>query len=248
MAVYDDDFYKSNRQTSYGGAKIMLDHIMDRLCVHSAVDFGCGAGGWLKRAQELGCQEIVGVDGAYVNQDLLLIDKGLFIARDLSSEISLGRKFDLAISLEVAEHIDERCADAYVGNLCRHSDVVLFSAAPEGQGGKNHVNEKPLSYWADKFGARGFKLLDCLRGVFWNQKELALWYRQNIVFFIREDIFDSVSSGFPKGEAPVDIVHPELFKSVLEAKEKAEKHLISRAWVRKHFPGVYALIKRLWKR
>jgi SAM-dependent methyltransferase len=64
--------------------------------------------------------------------------------------------FDMALCLEVAEHIPEELADIFLENLTRFSSVLIFSAAPPGQGGHHHVNEQPKRYWVKKLAGMGF--------------------------------------------------------------------------------------------
>ena len=72
--------------------------------VQSVLDVGCGAGAWLTVWKSLGA-ETLGLDGNYVRPEQLLISPGEFSAVDLSASFSLDRRFDLAQSLEVAEHL-----------------------------------------------------------------------------------------------------------------------------------------------
>jgi SAM-dependent methyltransferase len=67
-----------------------------------------------------------------------------------------GCPVDVAMSLEVAEHIPVALADAFVQVMCGASRQVFFTAAHPGQGGQGHVNEQPQAYWISKFVARGF--------------------------------------------------------------------------------------------
>jgi hypothetical protein len=62
------------------------------------------------------------------------------------------------VCCEVAEHRDARHADTFVENLTSASSTVFLTAAEVGQGGLNHVNEQPNSYWIEKFDHRGFAL------------------------------------------------------------------------------------------
>jgi hypothetical protein len=73
------------------------------------------------------------------------------LCKDLRKLRLPTERFDLALCIEVAEHIEETYIDTFVFNITRSSDVLVFSAAPPGQGGVGHVNEKPWSYWVEKF-------------------------------------------------------------------------------------------------
>lgn len=70
-----------------------------------------------------------------------------FVAADLANPLKepLGR-FDLAISVEVAEHLPKEAAETFIDNLVSLSDEVVFGAAYEHQGGVNHLNEQKHIY------------------------------------------------------------------------------------------------------
>ena len=87
----------------------------------------CGLGTWLHACRDLGVEDIIGVDGPYVNIDKLHIAKHEFFSADLNEELDLRRSFDMAISLECAEHIELNNAEQFVKNLTNHSDLILFS-------------------------------------------------------------------------------------------------------------------------
>ena len=59
--------------------------------------------------------------------------------------------FDLAYSLEVAEHLPAPLGDRLVRFLAESAPIVVFTAAPPGQGGVGHVNEQPKPYWIERF-------------------------------------------------------------------------------------------------
>ena len=67
----------------------------------------------------------------------------------------MNRKFDLVLSLEVAEHLPSECAEAFVESLVNLGPVILFSAAIPYQGGENHVNEQWPEYWVGVLSGEG---------------------------------------------------------------------------------------------
>jgi len=79
--------------------------------------------------KERGVKEVRGFDGHWVDLDLLQIPADSFRESDLQHSVVTDRRFDLAISLEVAEHLDVSCADTFVESLTGLADFVLFSAA-----------------------------------------------------------------------------------------------------------------------
>jgi hypothetical protein len=135
---------------------------------------------------ELGVTDVVGVDGGYVDREKLAIPAGAFRVADLSREWAIGRRFDLAQSLEVAEHLPESAARPAVEQLCGLSDVVLFSAARPGQGGEMHVNEQEPEYWAALFGQNGFAMFDWLRPALARDRRVEPWYRYNSFLYANE--------------------------------------------------------------
>ena len=104
---------------------------MGRVETNSVIDFGCGVGTWLCAARRLGAREVYGLDGDYVNRDMLLIDESDFHPCNLEEPVTVDRRFDLAISMEVAEHVHEEVADTFVSSICGVSDIILFGAAQQ---------------------------------------------------------------------------------------------------------------------
>jgi hypothetical protein len=102
----------------------------------------------------------------------------------------MDRKFDLAVSLEVGEHLPPVSSDDFVASLVGLSDVVLFSAAIPRQRGSNHVNERWQSWWAERFGAHGFVPVDCVRRRVWSDADVHWWYAQNTLLYVREAVLD----------------------------------------------------------
>lgn len=206
--TYTDSFY-GLMESKIDSCKRAVKYIFDLFHPASIVDFGCGTGEWLSLFKECGTSAVRGYDGDYVNKELLAISKDEFVPWDLTKKIPVDRQYDMAISLEVAEHLAEEYADSFVANITSFSDIVLFSAAIPGQGGDGHVNEQWPSYWKEKFEANGFVCCDCLREYFWNIEELDYYYKQNVVLYVRSSKQEIIRklSGIKKNIL-LDIVHP----------------------------------------
>jgi SAM-dependent methyltransferase len=217
----DDQFYKHTTDVhNLTAPRLVVPLVMQLTHPTSVLDVGCGTGTWLVAFSEQGVSDYLGIDGEYVDQKLLQIPLSKFKPVDLRKDWSLGRRFDLVVSLEVAEHIDERSADLFVAELVKHGDVILFSAAIPGQKGQYHVNEQWPEYWQEKFHQHGYFFQDVIRKEIWNNKEIDFWYRQNI-FLIRK--------GGP-GEVPfnaLSLVHPELLSRNVQDHAKMLESLIS---------------------
>lgn len=222
--IYNNEFYKNrDRDTDYA-ADVILGMTFKRLAkrkIDSMVDVGCGVGTWLRVAHtKYNVDTVVGLDGDYVPRQYLQIEDNSFIPSNLetySADTILekmfggGYKFTLAISLEVAEHISRKNAKRFINNLCKLSDVVLFSAAVPGQGGDGHVNEQRLSYWVNLFEENGYQLYDVIRADIWNDAKIPVWYRNNIVIFCNKEMGEIVD--VTHSSAIVDLIHPDLFEN-----------------------------------
>ena len=193
--IYDFSFYVNNRYHSVQSAKEILTELFQRLPHRSVVDFGCGIGSWLWVSRSLGAKDITGYDGDYVPESLLMIPKESFAAVDLEKPVCIKKKYDLAMSMEVAEHLHVEVADQFVKTLCDSADTVLFSAAHPGQGGDGHLNEQPKEYWIEKFERNGFHAVE-ISAHFRNNEKIESWYRQNVVLFTVETNVESLRSRF----------------------------------------------------
>jgi len=215
MADYSSHFFQCHSAGSVESAREILPIVVEMLHPASVLDLGCGIGTWLSVFVELGIKDICGIDGDYVNKNILLINKENFIPYDLSKPLDLGKTFDLALSLEVAEHLDDKYADTFIDSLIRHSSVVLFSAAIPWQRALTHVNEQWQDYWAEKFYKRGYIPVDCVRKKVWNMPNIEIWYKQNTILYIKEselNKYPKVKQEYDKNPSPLlPIVHPDFF-------------------------------------
>jgi hypothetical protein len=225
---YDHDFYADIGPVSLRSAQIVVPIVQQIVDASSVVDVGCGNGAWLSVFRDAGVEDYLGLDGEYVRPGDLLIDPGHFRAVDLERPQSLGRAFDLAVSLEVAEHLASDAAAGLVDFLVTLAPVVLFSAAIPGQGGVDHVNEQWPAYWADLFAARGYRAADVIRPRIWNEPAVAGYFAQNIVMYARGGRLDAVSPAFPIAErddamaAPLALVHPHVLQAVSDQRPPAQ--------------------------
>lgn len=184
--------------------------LVDLFKPESVVDIGCGVGNFLREFKKNGVKEILGVDGAWADLEEIErnIGKSDFIDFNLESVFKPTRKYDLATSFEVAEHIDEVYANNFVETLTNSSDNIVFSAAIPRQGGQNHLNEQWNEYWIEKFDKKGFKCIDFLKPYFWNNKNIFWWYKQNILFFTRTPKLYEENTNINTLD---NVIHKELF-------------------------------------
>lgn len=209
--LYDAKFYRELDSTRESAREI-LPIVIDLVKPASIVDIGCGTAHWLATAVDLGIHDVLGVDGEWAVKAKLEIPQQKFLEHDLRTPLKLDRKFDLAISLEVAEHLPASQARAFVELLCNCADTVLFSAAIPGQGGRHHINEQWPAYWADLFSGFGFHCYDVLRPNLWNNPGVLWYYAQNCMIYARAE---SLRNASPV-EKPLSIVHPVLWSEQIK--------------------------------
>ena len=148
------------------------------------------------------------------DKDAIEIAKQDFREVNFEKPIPLDKKYDLAMALEVAEHISQNSAFHFVDSLVTASDFVLFSAAIPFQGGNGHINEQWPDYWAHMFSERGYVALDFVRRNIWNDKQIPRWYRQNILLFVQKEQLHGVKSSSldeHDNNVPLSLVHPDTY-------------------------------------
>jgi SAM-dependent methyltransferase len=180
---YDRAFYEFLQDGVSQSASVVVPLVLSLFPFESVIDVGCGIGTWTGQFRESGVPDVIGVDGDYIERSMLCIPQERFLVHDLRTPIRIDRSFQLAVCLEVAEHLPETRARGLVHDLVSLAPCVLFSAALPGQGGTDHVNEQYLSKWASLFAEHDFVALDLIRNQIWNIAEVDWWYRQNIVLF-----------------------------------------------------------------
>lgn len=182
---YNHAFYSSYRGISYDSAKEVLPRVNSLVSPRSVVDVGCGIGAWLQVWKDLGVRHVVGIDGFHVRKNELVIERSEFLSMDLESPGNVSESFDLAQSLEVAEHLPPDKARRFVDFLCSLSPIILFGAAIPFQGGALHVNEQWPEYWAELFDLNGYVCCDAIRDHVWNSPGCAYYYAQNTFLYIK---------------------------------------------------------------
>lgn len=214
---YNTDFMSYADRTSRIAAQTIAATLRAWFPIGSLMDVGCAKGTWLSAWHDAGVEDIQGVDGDYVDRTTLAIPADRFAAKDLSHPFDFSRRFDLVQSLEVAEHIPATAAGIFVDNLVRHANgLILFSAAPPGQGGEFHVNEQPYDYWREKFAAHGYVACDCLRPGLVSNLQISFWYRYNTLLYVQHgrlaEAPDEVRASVVPQGTPIRDVAPTWFK------------------------------------
>jgi SAM-dependent methyltransferase len=213
-AVYTCEFFVGQVDGSASSAAVVVPLVLSLLPVNSLVDVGCGVAPWAAEFLANGVPDVLGIDGDYVDRSQLRIPPDRFLACDLTQPLRLHRTFDLAVCLEVAEHLPESRAAGLVADLTAMAPCVLFSAAAPGPTGTNHINSQYLPYWIGLFQRHGYEAIDPIRPRIWGNNSVEWFYQQDTVMFVAPK-HPLLTRDFPK---PQTIIHQELYESVLRSK------------------------------
>ncbi len=221
---YGREFFAGIAEGSRRSADEVVALIFTIFSPNSIVDVGGGAGYWAAAFLERGVRDVLTIDGPWVPQAARVIPADRFLEHDLSQPLTLDRNFDLGLCLETAEHLPATAAPGLVRALTDAAPVVVFSAAQPGQGGDGHINERLPSYWAGLFADRGYVCYSDLRTRIWNDEAVEVWYRQNLLCFIRQSELhrwrDVLNEPRKVGSPLLDVAHPDL---VLRHQLRAER-------------------------
>ena len=205
--AFDPELHARFRAGAQASAAVVVPAAMELVRPQMVIDVGCGEGWFARKFAELGCS-VDAVDAFVVEgrrdgvswRRADLCDSGL----DLGSD-----RYDLAVCLEVAEHLSFDCADTLVDLLRTLAPVTLFSAAIPGQRGHGHVNEQWPEFWAERFRPHGFVASEHLRWKLWDDEAVEPWYRQNLLVFADREWF--AARKIEPTNRPRCVVHPTLF-------------------------------------
>jgi SAM-dependent methyltransferase len=205
---FEPDYFHWQAERALASARVVVPTLIELFEPTSVLDVGCGTGAWLQAFVEHGVNDVVGVDGDYVARADLRIDEDRFVAADLETLPQLGRRFDLALSLEAAHYAPPPAARSIVAALCT-ADVVYFSAAVPGQPGGPGQNLQWPAYWSDLFAEHGYRCVDVLRELWWEHPGVDWWYAQNGLLFVSSERAQPEGTGAPRA-----LVHPLLLAEV----------------------------------
>lgn len=146
--TYDDAFYEEEGRVAKRSAAEVMPWLYRQLAYDAryAIDVGGGTGEW-------GAAWRLWTEGEFLVIDQHPDGYQPRLVLDISNGVNCTG-WDLAICLEVAEHLPPESAEPLVAGLAQ-ATTVLFSAATPGQPGVNHINCQPHDYWHQLFAAHG---------------------------------------------------------------------------------------------
>jgi hypothetical protein len=226
--TFTPEVYEQIREGAQRSAAAVVPTVYDLVKPSTVVDVGGGEGWWGRAFYDLGASVMV-ADETFEEWrfetdsdhrlDLMPCDllEPSWAARLADERLAISDThggspdFDLAVCLEVGEHLPPEQAEALVEGLCQLAPVVLFSAAIPNQGGHGHVNEQWPDYWATLFADKGYSCTDFLRWEFWNDERVEPWYRQNMLLFGQVEFFSEKLQRVEWHLSHRAVVHPDIY-------------------------------------
>ncbi len=156
-SVYTRSYYRDVVEDSAKESAVKISNsIVNELAPKRVIDVGCGTGALLGALRDKGCN-VFGLEHSKAGLDYC-VTRGLPVKSfDIKTDTFTPEEpFNLAVSMEVAEHLPESSANQFISLLANLAEVIVFTAATPGQGGLDHINEQPHSYWISKFAEKEF--------------------------------------------------------------------------------------------
>lgn len=152
-SIYRSNFFARRSSLDWRPALICngLNHTFKLPQGSTIIDVGCATGDLVKELNIRG-YKADGIEGSksalpYFQTDSIYT----FDLRNKIIDPNFQKAYKLAISIEVAEHIEEEFSDNFIYNMIFLSDLIMITAALPGAKGHYHVNCQLPEYWIEKF-------------------------------------------------------------------------------------------------
>ena len=194
--IYNEGYFAAEEEWTEPSAQEVVKIIIDALHPASVVDVGCGSAVYLRFFKQAGL-DIHGYDGSPAALRRAQVEQHHLQHYDLTKPLRADRTFDLAICFEVAEHLPHAASPVLVKSLIGLAPCVLFSAAQPGQGGVDHINEKPCEFWVEQFHAAGCRKDEAMTAqlrVAMGRQGSVWWLEKNLMVF-RQTTATTIATG-----------------------------------------------------
>ena len=192
--IYSTSFYEDGGFTrTQFSAQVISNWIQRNLKPKSVLDLGSGAGYYLREFTKLDI-EVFGLEASPTGVNLSGSNV-LALSYDLRRPVHLSKRFDVVMCVEVAEHIPKSSSSVLVKSICSSANnFVIFTAAPPGTPGSDHINCQPEQFWFTLFNSNGFvlrtDLTEELRQTS-NLNDTAEWWKSWSWCLQRKEIYDA---------------------------------------------------------
>ena len=148
-----EDDYRQNPALMEFFAEV-AQSIQEELAPKTFLDAGCATGILVEALRKIGI-DAKGFDNSdsAINSAPPELAPFVYVA-SLTDEIE--GTYDVISCIEVLEHLPSELTIPAIENLCRHTDVVLFSSTPDDIDEITHTNVEDGEYWASIFASQGF--------------------------------------------------------------------------------------------
>jgi SAM-dependent methyltransferase len=155
---YSETYYNGIESANSHVYQLLAETLTEVFKPTSVADVGCGSGGISAALRHSGVEQVYPFDFSQASVDMT-IRRGFANARrlDLTQAQDIPATADLCLCLEVAEHIPRKFERHLVSLLSQVAPVLIFTAAPPGQGGHLHVNLRSQDHWKQLFREQGME-------------------------------------------------------------------------------------------
>ena len=196
LSIYGKEFYELVEREGKLMAPWFVPLLREVFDFKSLADVGCGTGHYLRYALDNypDLTGLLGLEGSKYAVANSMIPSVTFLQDFRVPPACAYGEHDLAISIEVAEHVEAEFVDVYLDLLCSLSDTVLITAAVPGQGGTAHVNEQLQPYWVKKFDGHGYyfdevttlRVREGIQRAKDGGKYVTAWFEPNVAVFLQQ--------------------------------------------------------------
>jgi hypothetical protein len=191
MIKYPNSFYSSVSKRAIESSEIVGRVLQEVINPLSVIDIGSGEGIWLSTmsrffpdAKALTAIDLQSHESQYFLELASSNPNFRFIERNFELNCTLpDERFDLAICLEVLEHLKKETAERLVSEITKGTSLIVFSAAMKGQGGTGHINEHSIEYWVKLLEFHDYVPLDVFRKELAKNASVPDYYKQNMLLF-----------------------------------------------------------------
>lgn len=162
---YNKYFYDSFCGEDYSNAEIwtaffgnIADKIIELFSPRTVLDAGC-ANGYLVSALRQRGVEAWGLDiSSYAIESAPEEIKPYLCVQSMTDPLPdhFPQRYDVAVTIEVLEHMFPEDGTKAIKRLCQYSDTVIFSSTPDDIDNRTHVNVQQAEYWAKEFSKHSF--------------------------------------------------------------------------------------------
>lgn len=188
------EFYKENGGGDYLDESIwkpffgrLADQIIEIWNPQKVLDAGCARGYLVEALRDRGV-EAYGIDISSfaikeVRDDIKPYCNVQSVAEELPT--TFPKQFDLITCIEVLEHLYSEDAEKAVKNLCKYTEMIVFSSTPDDVEDQTHVNVQLAEYWARLYASNSF-----YRNIFQKMDWLSPWAS---LYVKRQDICNVIN-------------------------------------------------------